>query len=206
MIKNRWEKRRREPAIIFSNTLIHTPPCLFLKKAFSPVKMSKVKTSKGAVWEGFCPWHVCKTQHARSQMTEVSVEVTCHKWPIMGYTRSWTSEWGIETVLTGSPTPSLPNPHVVCRQLLVICFPHYLWAWNRLHKMGFAVFCQLGKKLEKIGVPIVSTPLLYGWWGNWLTSEHWKSGSLDLWLGLVVKWRVLYSTIHGVNQYPADQY
>ena len=41
--------------------------------------MSKVKTSKGAVWEGFCPWHVCKTQHARSQMTEVSVEVTCHK-------------------------------------------------------------------------------------------------------------------------------
>ena len=41
--------------------------------------MSKVKTSKGAVWEGFRAWHVCKTHHARSQMTEVSVEVTCHK-------------------------------------------------------------------------------------------------------------------------------
>ena len=49
--------------------------------------MSKVKTSKGAVWEGFRAWHVCKTQHARSQMTEVSVNVNCHKWPIMGYTR-----------------------------------------------------------------------------------------------------------------------
>lgn len=109
--------------------------------------MSKVKTSKGAVWEGFCAWHACKTQHARSQMTEVSVEVTCHKWPIMGYTRSWTSEWGTEAMLTGFSTPSLPNPHIVCRQLLAICFPHYLWARNRLYKMGFSVFCQLGKKL-----------------------------------------------------------
>lgn len=148
--------------------------------------MSKVKTSKGAVCEGFCAWHVCKTQHARSQMTEVSVKVTCHKWPIMGYTRSWTSEWGIETMLTGSSTPSLPNPKVVCRQLLAICFPHYLWAWKRLYKMGFLVFCQLGNKLEKNCKKLVYQLLVHsycmvdgvkyfriGWQVNIEKVDHW---------------------------------
>ena len=147
--------------------------------------MSKVKTSKGAVWEGFRAWHVCKTQHARSQMTEVIVEVNCHKWPIMGYTRSWTLEWGIETMLTVSSSPSLPKPHIVCRQLLAICFSHYLWAWNRLYKMGFSIFCQLGKKLEKIGVPIYCWHTLMvdgvkyfriGWQVNIEKVDHWICG------------------------------
>ena len=144
--------------------------------------MSKVKTSKGAVWEGFRAWHVCKTQHARSQMTEVSVEVNCHKWPIMGYTRSWTLEWCIETMLTVSSSPSLPNPHVVCRQLHAICFPHYLWAWNRLYQMGFSIFCQLGKKLEKIGVPIYCWHTLIVWLMGLSISELVDKWTLKKWI------------------------
>ena len=46
MIKNRREKRRREPVIIFSNTLIHTPPCPLLKKPFLLSKCQRSKHQK----------------------------------------------------------------------------------------------------------------------------------------------------------------
>ena len=141
------------------------------KKTFSPVKMSKVKTSKGAVWEGFRAWHVCKTQHARSQMTEVSVEVTCHK--IMtnhGVYQEldigmiyWNNAHSL--LFSISPQPPRSLQATSCNLLSSLSLSLEQAIQNGVFDF-LPTWQKLGKNCKKLAYQfIVGTPLLYGWWG-----------------------------------------
>ena len=149
--------------------------------------MSKVKTSKGAVWEGFRAWHVCKTHHARSQMTEVSVEVTCHK--IMtnhGVYQEldigmmyWNNAHSL--LFSISPQP----PHSLQATSCNLLFSLSLSLEQAIQNGGFQFFANLAKnwkKFEKIGVPIYCWHTLIVWLMGLSISELVDKWTLKKWI------------------------
>ena len=141
-ITNEWKKRREErkggPLSIFLNTFIQTLLSQCPKKPFLMSKCQISNLQKVRCRRVSYTSHVCKTLRAPSWMTDVSVEVNCHNWPIKGRTRSWYTGGGIENnayrlQYSVSPRP----PHGFHATVSRSAFP-----WNRqFERLYFIAKC-----------------------------------------------------------------
>ena len=87
------DKRRRRACNIFLNTSVRPKPHPLSGKPFlaSQCQMSTCPNvrCRGGGRGGSHARHVCLTPHARSQVIDISVDVNCQNWPIIGYTKRW---------------------------------------------------------------------------------------------------------------------
>ena len=149
--------------------------------------MSKVKTSKGAVWEDFRAWHVCKTQHARSQMTEVSVEVTCHKimtnhWVYQELDigmRHWNNAHSL--LFSISPQPPRSLQATSCNLLSSLSLSLEQAIQNGVFNF-LPTWQKIGKNGKKIGVPIYCWHTLIVWLMGLSISELVDKWTLKKWI------------------------
>ena len=104
-------------------------------KTITRVKMSNVKTSKGALWEGFTfPTCLLDSMHTKlndwckywSKPSQLTNQRAHHA-------RSWYTEMRYWKQCLQAPLVlSLPSPCTDLVQLFSKRFPHYLGTWNRL--------------------------------------------------------------------------
>ena len=96
------------------------------RKTDSPVKMSKCQTVRCR--RDSYAHQVYMTPCTRSQAIDLSVDINCQNWPIIGYTSSWYNAmkyW--KQCLQGSTSPSLPSHYAVFAQLFYrFAFPAIL--------------------------------------------------------------------------------
>ena len=116
----KWQEESREESVsIFLNTSI----CLLPEKKNINLWCQRIKTSHVVVRRvSQCLTFLLDSDHRRPKVFN-------------NHRVSWELVYQnelLKTMLTNSPTPSLPSSHAVFTQLFSTSFLHYLGAWNRL--------------------------------------------------------------------------